>query len=310
MKPYTYLIKHKPTNRVYYGMRAANKVLPEQDLWQHYFSSSPKVQQLIEETGRDSFDIEIRQVFETKEQAVAWETRVLRRCKVLHDARWINQNVAGYIVPTEESRKKISEYHKDKPKSEEHREKIRQGNIGKKKPPRGAEYRALMSKLKSGPNNPMYGKGCTEERAKKIGEANKGKVPINKGVPMTEAQKAKIRATKAANPTKRSPEAIAKTIAKQRGQKREKIHCPHCDRHIARGWYHRHGSNCKLFKGNNMNSGQYQRQQLEHLRQVLESHSITEYKNCVLSADRTRYAVTLLTGEEITVPSGFEYFED
>jgi uncharacterized protein YdcH (DUF465 family) len=245
MKPYTYLIKHKPTNRVYYGMRAANKVEPEQDLWHHYFTSSPKVQQLIEETGRDSFDIEIRRVFETKEQAVAWETRVLRRCRVLKNDRWINQNVAGYIVPTEESRKKISDFHTGKAKSEEHKEKIRQGNIGKKKPPRTDEYRELMSKLKSGSNNPRYGADVSEETRRKISEAKKGKqVAYNKGVPMTEEQKAKIRATKAANPTKMSAEAIARRSEKIRGQKREKIHCPHCDRDIAKGWYHRHGDRC------------------------------------------------------------------
>jgi len=218
MKPYTYLIKHRPTNRVYYGMRAANKVEPEQDLWQHYFTSSPKVQQLIEETGRDSFDIEIRRVFETKEHAVAWETRVLRRCRVLDDDRWINQNVAGYIVPTEESRKKISDFHKGKAKSEEHKEKIRQGNIGKKKPPRTDEYRALMSKLKSGPNNPMYGKGCTEERARKISEATKGRVPPNKGVPMSEEQKQKLR--EAMSGRKVDPEVLARRIKSQTGQKR------------------------------------------------------------------------------------------
>ena len=247
MKPYTYLIRHRPTNRVYYGMRAANKVDPEQDLWQHYFTSSPKVQQLIEETGQDSFDVEIRRVFETKEQAVVWETRVLRRCKVLHDDRWINQNVAGYIVPTEESRKKISDYHKDKPKTEEHKKNLSESQKGKPKlnsKNKTPEYRALMSKLKSGPNNPMYGKGCTEERARKIGEANKGKIPINKGVPMSEEQKAKIRETKLANPTKMSPEAIARRSEKIRGQKRQKLYCPHCDRDIASGWYHRHGDRC------------------------------------------------------------------
>ena len=103
MKPYTYLIRHKPTNRVYYGVRTANKHEPQEDLWHHYFTSSPKIQELIEETGQDSFDVEIRQVFESKEKAIAWETRVLRRCRVLEDERWINQNVAGYIVPTEET---------------------------------------------------------------------------------------------------------------------------------------------------------------------------------------------------------------
>ena len=247
MKPYTYLIKHRPSGKVYYGFRAANKVDPADDLWKHYFTSSPGVQKLIEETGADSFDIEIRRVFETKEQAVAWETRVLTRCKVLHDDRWINQNVAGYIVPTEESRKKISDFHKDRPKSDEHKENLSKSQKGKPKANsknQTPEYRALMSKLKSGENNPMYGKGCTPERAAKIGAANKGKVPANKGVPMSEEQKAKIRATKAANPTKRSAEAIAKTVAKQTGLKRPKLHCDHCGRDIAAGWFHRHGENC------------------------------------------------------------------
>lgn len=245
MKPYTYLIKHRPTGKVYYGFRAANKVEPEQDLWQHYFTSSSRVQQLIEETGKDSFDVEIRKVFETKEQAVAWETRVLRRCRVLEDDRWINQNVAGYIVPTEESRKKISDFHKGKAKSEEHKEKIRQGNIGKKKPPRTEEYRQLMSTLKSGKNNPRYGANVSEETRRRISEAKKGKqVAHNKGVPMSDEQKAKIRATKAANPTKMSADAIARRSEKIRGQKRQKLYCEHCRRDIAVGWYHRHGPNC------------------------------------------------------------------
>ena len=221
MKPYTYLIRHCPTNRVYYGMRAANKVEPEQDLWHHYFTSSPTVQQLIEETGRDSFDVEIRKVFETKEQAVAWETRVLRRCKVLHDERWINQNVAGYIVPTKESRKKISDFHKGKAKSDEHRKNLSKSQKGKPKvnsKNQTPEYRALMSKLKSGPNNPMYGKGCTEERARKISEANKGRKAPNKGMPMSEEQKQKLR--DAMKGRKVDPEVLARRIKSQTGKKR------------------------------------------------------------------------------------------
>jgi hypothetical protein len=218
MKPYTYLIKHRPTGKVYYGFRSANKQHPHEDLWKNYFTSSPKVKQLIEETGLDSFDVEVRKIFETKEDAVKWETRVLRRCKVLHSNKWLNQNVAGYIIPTKESNKKISEFHKGKPKSEEHKEKIRQGNIGKKKPPRTQEYKELMSKLKSGVNNPMYGKGCTEERAQKIGKANKGRIPSNKGKPMSEEQKEKIRAAKKANPYKPTEETRAKQAMAQTGK--------------------------------------------------------------------------------------------
>ena len=218
MKPYTYLIKHRPTGQVYYGVRSANKVEPHEDLWNKYYTSSPKVQRLIEETGKDSFDVEVRKVFETKEQAVAWETKVLRRCKVLHDARWLNQNVAGYIIPTAESNKKISDFHKGKPKSEDHKKKIRDGNIGKKKPPRTDEYRALMSKLKSGENNPMYGKGCTPERAANISAAKKGKPAANKGVPMTEAQKQKLRDKMLGR--KVDPEVIARRVKSQTGKTR------------------------------------------------------------------------------------------
>jgi len=216
MKPYTYLIKHKPTGKVYYGFRAANKVDPEQDLWHTYFTSSLKVQQLIEETGADSFEVEIRKVFETKEQASAWETKVLRRCKVLTDERWINQNIAGYIVPTKESRKKISDFHKDKPKAEEHKEKIRQGNIGKQRP---WSAKNLPTDTR-GEKNGMFGKHQSEETKQKIGKANKGRTAYNKGVPMSEEQKAKIRATKAANPTKLTAEQKAKISARQTGTKR------------------------------------------------------------------------------------------
>lgn len=248
MKPYTYLIKHRPTGKVYYGFRAANKVDPQQDLWKRYFTSSPGVQKLIEETGADSFDVEVRKVFETKEQAVAWETRVLRRCKVLHDNRWLNQNVAGYIVPTEESRKKISEYHKDKPKSNEHRRKLSESQKGKSKSyTQTEEHRRKNSIANSGKNNPMYGP-CSPERAANISAAKKGKPAKNKGVPMSDEQKAKIRATKLAKPTKMSAESIAQRSEKIRGQRREKLHCPHCNRDIAVGWYHRHGPNCASIK--------------------------------------------------------------
>lgn len=59
-----------------------------------------------------------------------------------------------------------------------------------------------------------------------------------------------------------------------------------------------------------MNSRQYERQQLEHLRQVLEAAGISEYRSCCLSADRTKYEITLVTGEQRVIASGFERLED
>ena len=243
MKPYTYLIRHKPTNRVYYGVRTANKHEPQEDLWHHYFTSSPKVQQLVEETGQDSFDVEIRRVFETKEQAVAWETRVLRRCRVLEDARWINQNVAGYIVPTEESRKKISDYHKGKAKSEEHKKNLSESQKRSKRPWAAKN----LPKDTKGKNNGMFGRTQSEETKKKIGEKNRihmqGENNPMRKVEWTEERREHMRQIRAKRQpwTEEQKQAVA---AKLRGQKRKKIHCPHCDRDIARGWYHRHGDHC------------------------------------------------------------------
>lgn len=244
MKPYTYLIKHRPSSKVYYGFRCANKLEPHEDLWKHYFTSSPRVQRLIEETGADSFDVEVRKIFETKEQAIAWETRVLRRCKVLHDDRWINQNVAGYIVPTEESNKKISDYHKDKPKSELHKQNLSKSQKGSK---RGWSKQNLPKDTK-GENNGMFGKHHSEEAKKKIGEKNKihmqGENNPMKKVEWTEERREHMRQIRAQRApwTEEQKKAVAEKL---RGQKRQKLHCQHCNRDIAVGWYHRHGDRCQ-----------------------------------------------------------------
>lgn len=200
MKPYTYLLKHKPTSTFYYGVRYQNvkkKIPISEDLWTKYFTSSPKVNELIKEYGADSFEFEIRKVFETPKQATNWETKVLRRCKVLNDERWINANIAGHIMPTTESNKKISDFHKGKPKTAEHRRKIGDANRGKKKPPVTDAYRAKMSKIKSGEGNAMYGRKHSPETLAKMSAIKKGKPAHNKGKPMSEEQKQKIRDTKA-----------------------------------------------------------------------------------------------------------------
>ena len=74
MKAYTYLIKHKPTGKTYYGFRSANKVEPQEDLWQQYFTSSPGVQQPIEE------------------EVYAWEILLSKKEKILLTAEDLQAN--------------------------------------------------------------------------------------------------------------------------------------------------------------------------------------------------------------------------
>lgn len=247
MKPYTYLIKHKPTGLVYYGVRTANKVEAENDLWKEYFTSSKKIHALIEETGQDSFEIEIRKEFDTPEQAIAWEIKVLKRCNVLHDERWINANIAGYILPTEEIREKISQFHKGKTKSKEHRKKIGLANKGKEKRPLTEAEKENLSQIMSGKGNPMYGRKHSKETLEKISSKLKGKPAYNKGKPMSKDQKRKqSEIMRGRNISVEHKNKIAETL-KSKGLKRSKKHCPHCHQDIAVNGYARyHGDRCKF----------------------------------------------------------------
>jgi hypothetical protein len=259
MKPYTYLIKFKVTGQCYYGSRYKNVRLglnPEDDLMIKYQTSSKDINDLIAQYGLEAFEWEVRRTFDTPEQASDWEIRVLKRCKVLESGKWFNGNIAGYIVPTEKSRQKISDFHKGKPKSEEHKKNLSESQKGKTKvnsKNQTPEYRALMSGLKSGSNNPMYGRSHSEESKKKIGEKNRihmqGENNPMKKVKWTEERREHMRQIRA----KRQPwtdEQKAAVASKLRGQKREKLYCSHCKKDIAIGWYNRHGDNCKFKKGN------------------------------------------------------------
>ena len=222
IKPYTYLVKFKPTGKVYYGSRCQNYTkfnrTPAEDFWNHYTTSSENINNLINEHGKDAFEYEIRRTFNSVEDMANWETRVLTRCRVLErQDRWMNGNVAGKKILTEAGAKTISATHKDKPKTEEHKKNLSASQKGKSKvnsKNQTPEYRENMSKLKSGPGNGMFGKGCSEERAANISAAKKAQklTAYNKNIPMTEEQKQKIKETKEKNKVMLTCEVCNKTM--------------------------------------------------------------------------------------------------
>ena len=218
-KAYTYLLKFKPENKFYYGVRFKNVRLkrhPAEDFMINYTTSSEQINELITEHGLDAFEWEIRKTFDTAEQAIAWETKVLNRAKVLSRQHiWFNANIAGYKITTPQGRKRISERHTGVAKTEEHKEKIRASNIGKNKGKTPTEeHRRKNSEANSGKNNPRYGVIVSEETCKRISAAKKGKPAKNKGIPMSEEQKAAIRDTKAATKTYLTCEHCSKTVYK------------------------------------------------------------------------------------------------
>lgn len=80
--PYTYLLKHTPSGKVYYGCRFAKGCSPI-DFWNKYFTSSKHIKRMIQEDGVNSFKFEIRQTFSSIDKCRNWESKVLKKLDVL-----------------------------------------------------------------------------------------------------------------------------------------------------------------------------------------------------------------------------------
>lgn len=80
--PYTYIVKHLPSGKVYYGCRFAKGCNPK-ELWKSYFTSSKTIKKLVEVDGVDAFQFDVRQEFTDIDKCRAWETKVLKRLNVI-----------------------------------------------------------------------------------------------------------------------------------------------------------------------------------------------------------------------------------
>jgi len=87
--PYTYLIGWSEHNIWYYGVRYAKGCQPS-DLWTFYFTSSKLVKSARETYGEPDV-VQIRRTFLTEDAARNWETKVLRRIKVVVREDFLNQ---------------------------------------------------------------------------------------------------------------------------------------------------------------------------------------------------------------------------
>ena len=201
MIPFTYLLKHTPTNRYYYGVKFKKGCHPN-DFWTKYFTSSKKVKGLIRRYGKKSFQFEIRKTFKTQQEAMNWEHKVLRRMKVIYRNDFLNQTDNKSIDPkivikynttriqpwlgrkhTEETKRKISLSGRGKKRSKETSERISKAlkKIYKyKKHPRlGLKHtkksKIKMSIVKIGANNPMYKVKRSPEFSKLMSKIHSGK---------------------------------------------------------------------------------------------------------------------------------------
>lgn len=155
---YVYKITSRTTGQFYIGYRYRNQTLgvePKDDLWARYFTSSKYVKELIKENGKQDFVFEI--LFESLDSLKCWELE-----QDLISQNWNNELILNrkymdkttrvefhrrLAVVSDETRKKMSMAGKGRKKTMEHREKIRESNMGQK---RSEEFRKHMSYIRTG----------------------------------------------------------------------------------------------------------------------------------------------------------------
>lgn len=153
---YVYFIRNKVTHQFYIGARFVTireKILPEDDLWNRYFTSSTYVHDLIDQYGKDSFDFQILFVSNDINEIFSYEQNEIRINKdneFLLNKHWfsagskvfisneeriikLKKTVANFSIEKKnEISKKLSLIRKGKNLSENHKKKIALSNKGRK----------------------------------------------------------------------------------------------------------------------------------------------------------------------------------
>lgn len=161
--PFSYHLYHVPTGRHYYGIRYRRGCKPS-DLWSTYFSSSKRVEELIEEYGADSFRVRVRRTFRTGAEALAWEEKLLTRIDAASRPDWINESNGGknFRPPKRHTRKTkalLSKRITGKKRSEETKRRMRES--------------AIRANAKRKASGHVYAK-ASPERIEKIRAARQG----------------------------------------------------------------------------------------------------------------------------------------
>lgn len=155
---YVYRVTNTVTGEFYYGYRYRNQtlnILPENDIWVKYFTSSNRIKKDIKQYNKSAFTVEI--IYKNTNSLECWKQEQLSIKSSWGNPLLLNgkyhepdSNVEIYRrvnITSEKSRKKMSLASKGRPKTEEHKKKIalaNTGNIG------SAQKRAKISAARMG----------------------------------------------------------------------------------------------------------------------------------------------------------------
>jgi hypothetical protein len=99
-KPYTYLIGWVKHDVWYYGVRYAKNCSTE-DLWNTYFTSSKHVAEFRKAHG-DPDVIQIRKIFNNRNDAIKYEQKIIYRAKLHLNERYLNKGAQrAFNIPSE-----------------------------------------------------------------------------------------------------------------------------------------------------------------------------------------------------------------
>lgn len=182
--PFSYVIHCLTTNQYYYGVRYGKGCHPDQ-LWTSYFTSSKNIKVLVEEHGVSNFKTYIRRIFDCPKLALSWESKVLRRLRVISKPKWLNQSDGANFrhngTLSDAVKQQMSKTRKGvpKPRSKTHQANLTAALKGKPSPQKGkplstATKKKLSVKAKGRPSA-RKGTVTSEEHRLKIAEAKKGK---------------------------------------------------------------------------------------------------------------------------------------
>ena len=168
MVGYIYLIIDLTNWKKYVGQHHYNK---EGELDPNYHGSGRLISRIYNKRPETLKEVYLKTCY-TQEELDEWEKYYIKFYDTLYPNGYNLEEGGRGGVPSEETRKKLSEAQKGKHHSEETKQKMRESQSGKK--------------------NHMFGKHLSDETKRKLSEANKGKPSNKKGIPLSEETRRKI----------------------------------------------------------------------------------------------------------------------
>lgn len=218
MNYYIYLIVNKVNFKTYIGQRKSDKKWNEDP----YIGSGKLLKLAQKKYGIENFEKFLIQYCSTKEETDAaekfWIKEYRSRGRAQYNIADGGQGFSG--KRSEESRKKMSEAHKGKPRSEETKKKLSKprSEETKKKISETLKGKKHSEETKKKLSEAHKGKHASEETRRKISETLKGHLAWNKGKHWQLSEEAKKKMSEAKKGKKFSEETKMKISEAKKGK--------------------------------------------------------------------------------------------